>query len=170
MTLASVLCASAKAAKSVATAGIDNRTSVGGRPRTASRLGDRLPAPPPLSSPSASLRCALTPGLTTASFHAVAASGRRRINSSPGLQHRRSGRTLLVQPRPEWPPRACVTALGPNPALNRTWRYVASTCRAAVAPRRLAFRWASRPCVAFDAKKPLTPDLNESLARIYTVP
>jgi hypothetical protein len=59
------------------------------------------------------------------------------------LRHRRSGRTLLVQRHPKWPPRACVTALGPNPALNRTWRYVPSTWRAAVAPRRLAFRWAS---------------------------
>ena len=28
----------------------------------------------------------------------------------------------------------------PNPALNRTWRYVASTWWAAVAPRRLALR------------------------------
>ena len=28
----------------------------------------------------------------------------------------------------------------PNPALNRTWRYVASTWHTAVAPRRLAFR------------------------------
>ena len=36
---------------------------------------------------------------------------------------------------------------GPNPALNRTWRYVASTWRAAVAPRRLALRWASTQCV-----------------------
>ena len=130
MTLASVLSASAKSAKPVAMASIGNRTSSGGRPRTPSRLLDRLPEPPTLASPLASSRCAFTPGATAPSFCAVAAGGRRRIHSSPGLQHQRSGRTLLVPHRPEWAPRACVTDLRPNPAVERTRGYVASTWRA----------------------------------------
>jgi len=123
MTLASVLSASAKSAEPVAMARIDNRTSVEGRPRTASRLGDRLPAPPALASPLASSRCALTPGAATPSLHAVAAGGHRRSNSSPSLQHRHSGRRLLVPRRPEWAPHVCVTDLRPNPAVERTRRY-----------------------------------------------
>jgi len=143
MTLASVLCASAESAKPVATAGVGNRTSGGGRPRTALRLLDRRPAPPAVASPLASSRCAITPGIAAPSLHAVAAGGRRRSNSSPGLRLQRSGRTLLVKHRPECRPSARITALGPNPALNRTWRCVPSTWHAPVAPRRLAFRWAS---------------------------
>jgi len=90
MTLASLFCAISPCQRRLAMASIGNRASGEGLPRTASRLLDRLPAPPALASPLASSRCALAPGITAASLHAVAAGGRGRIRSSPSLRHQHS--------------------------------------------------------------------------------
>ena len=129
MTVAPVLNDLREPAWSVATANGGNRASLAGRARTESRLVARLPAPTSLSSPLAAARCAFTPRACASIIRALAAGGRRRITSSPCLQHRHSGRRLAGQHRPEFRPRARITELWPNPAFERTRRGSDSTWR-----------------------------------------
>lgn len=100
------------------TANIVNCASAAARARTAVRLITRLPAPQSLSPALAAARCAFTPRAGAPLVGAVAASGRRYINSSPCLRHQRSGRTLLGPHRCECRRGAYITGLRPNLAFD----------------------------------------------------